>query len=143
VIEIELDISRLDRVLGRLEDWPDKPAMAAIGELAVASSQVRIAQTKKGPDGKAWKPWRTKRFPKHARHSLLRDTGKMLEEIKLLGATDEEALVAAAVPYSGYQHEGTRTIDPRPFLGLGKADEPTVVAILEEKLEQTVREAAA
>lgn len=142
-IEVTLDIRQADKFFARLEQWPDQSVLAAIGQLAVLASRRRIQSTKKDVDGKAWRPWSTSTRKRHSGHSLLKDTGAMLNTIKLLGANNEEALVAAAVPYSGFQHEGTKTIPAREFLGLGDEDEKAVAAVFEDQLEQLVQEAAA
>ncbi len=143
MIEVTLDIQQADRFFRRLEAWPDRSVMSAIGQLAVLASRRRIRSTKTDLKGRDWKPWSTSTRKKHGAHTLLKDSGAMLNTIKLLGASNEEALVAAAVPYSGFQHEGTRTIPAREFLGLGDEDEKAVAVIFEDQLEQLIQEVAA
>ena len=92
----------------------------AVGDTVANGAKRRIMEAKTAPGGKKWDPW-SKRYAKtrHGGHSLLRDTGALVDSITHEVSTMERSVVVGSnLVYAATHQFGDpdRKIPARPYL---------------------------
>lgn len=134
-LEINISRARVDAALGRLSRPRARDLLERIGAMVVSSTQRRISQDKRAPDGTAWDPWSPSHAAtRHSGHSLLQDTGALLESIDA-EVQGDELLVGSPLKYARHVHER------RPFLGLSRDDEDDIAEMVDDWVREIERAA--
>lgn len=119
-VTVEIEVGELRRVLRSLADFDPQDALVDIGELIEMQVRHRIDEEKTAPDGTEWPAW----SPRYAatrgsQHSLLIDTGSMLDSIEYQVGRGSVTVSAFTVYAATHQYgDDKRGIPARPFLGL-------------------------
>jgi phage virion morphogenesis protein len=111
------------------------------------ANQARLCfDEQRSPDGVPWAPFN--RTPSARRGGtgakLLRNTGVLMASLAGKGSGHVEDVGASslvwgtAVPYAGFQNDGTRTIPARPFLGVTDDMKETVSKILLDYVKRMI-----
>jgi hypothetical protein len=88
-----------------------------LGKLLVQQTQRRIQVEKTSPDGRPWAPWSARyAATRKAHHSLLIDTGAMLQSIKATVRSADQVAVTSDREYAGRQNA------VRPFMGVSDSN---------------------
>ena len=106
-----------------------------VGKMLVAQTMRRISVEKTTPEGRPWKAW----TPEYARtrgagHSLLFDTGALLNSIKAR-VTKDGASVTSDAERDGMNYSAAVN-KRRKFLGLSKANKDELDAIVSKWMER-------
>lgn len=97
-----------------------------LGRLLVAQTKRRLTDEKTSPEGEPWEPWsETYAATRGAGHSLLIDTGTMLNSIKAR-VTKEGSAVSTDVPYGSVHQKH------RPFLGVSSQNSDEIEEMVYE-----------
>lgn len=97
--------------------------LGAIGQTLEDSTRRRIAETKRGPDGRRWKAW-SERYAKtrEANHSLLRDSGALHDSLThQVDETGKAVVVGSNLVYAGrhlFGDDEPGGIPARPYLDI-------------------------
>lgn len=120
-MKIELTQKGMDALLKRLtriEKGLKSPGVVKrdVGRLLVKQTKRRIETEKTSPDGRPWMPW-TKEYAatRGAGHSLLIDTGGLLESIKARVRSDDVQITSDKT-YAGFVNRS------RTFLGVSRSN---------------------
>lgn len=111
--------------------------LQGVAELTVLQTKKRIKETHHSPDLQRWAP------RKHPyRHPMLRKTGTLLRSIRRqkrgpgeYDAGVQGSFAARVSAYAVYQQYGTKTIDPRPFIGVGFQDAKEIEGLIKTFVE--------
>ena len=161
-IEVVLDVSEiveLSRDLQRLHDADLAPLMRDAAAAGASATQARIDAGGPAPDGAQW-PARDSRDP--GAHPLLSREGSLAESLETESDADTAAwgsnLVYARIHQLGgviepveretlrYQLGGATyyarrvEIPARPYLGIGTAEEQLLLGVVEDWVEQYLKE---
>ena len=116
-----------------------------VGALVASQTQRRIAEEKRGPDGKAWKPWSEETARRRSgTQSLLFYEGHLAGSIDHEVAGDEvrvgSGLVYAAIhQFGGKAGRGRQVeIPARPYLGLSDENRDEIEAVVTDWLEEVL-----
>lgn len=148
-VRIELTLQGLEvaaAALTRLAATDLEALAYDIGQLLESSTQARIAEDKRSPDGAAWAPW----SPRHARsraprHSLLVQDGHLTGSVQnyTAGTTvrvGTNMVYGAIHQFGGQAGRGRKaTIPARPYLGLSEADRTAIAELVAGTLEGAFR----
>lgn len=137
----EVDLSGLDSVRERIA------ALAAgdlhqlldtVGSEVASQTVLRITQTKSSPAGTPWRPWSARYArTRHAGHSLLEDTGRLVDSIQHL--VDGAAVVVGSnMVYAAAHQYGTPRIPARPYLGLSDRDREEIETLAARYLAEVL-----
>lgn len=122
VTTIDLTSRGMDRLIAkvtRIEKALHSPGMVkrAIGDLLVQQTKRRISVEKTEPSGRPWARWSPSyAATRSAGHSLLIDTGALLNSIKASVTKKSGVSIDSSVAYAGYVQS------KRAFLGISKAN---------------------
>lgn len=134
-LAINISRARVDAALGRLSRPRARDLLERIGAMVVSSTQRRISQDKQAPDGTVWEPWSDGyAATRHSGHSLLRDTGALLESIDA-EVRGDELLVGSPLKYARHVQRA------RPFLGLSRGDEDDIAEMVDDWAREMERAA--
>lgn len=131
-----VDTSQLRRLGARLRAFEAEAKadlLESIAGLLEAQTKRRIADEKETPDGVPWDDW----SPAYAktrrpRHSLLIDTGNLLDSV-FAEVEGDTVRVTAGMQYSEFvNHE-------REFLGLSQANRDEIVDAIEDTFQELFR----
>lgn len=134
-IRIHLEEGSLQRLQERLKRFQHAPMTPLLNDIAaeVASqTQRRISTEKTSPEGTPWKAW----SPAYAKHrhggqSLLMNEGNLVSDIQF-EVSGKTAIVGSSLIYAATQQMGRDKIPARPFLGISKNNEITLLTLLDE-----------
>ena len=119
-------LTRVMRMLDRVEDMETRDGMTALGAVVESQIRRRISHEKTSPDGRRWKPWsRDYAETRHSNHSLLVNTGHMLESIEY-DADDRSVAIGSNMIYAARQNHD------RPFIGVGPEDAREIEETIED-----------
>lgn len=122
--EVFVDATDVRRGLDVVERWPTHQYMEGVASVA-KFGQVDRFNSKTDPDGGHWAPWSRsyrKRAPKHAGHTLLRDTGDLRGSFRTAAMGNNRASVFSVGEVFDYHQRGTKRMPARPMLGIGRED---------------------
>ncbi len=103
----------------------------AIGDLLVKQTRHRIEVEKTAPDGRAWARWTPSyASTRSAGHSLLIDTGALLNSIKASVTKKAGVSITSDRDYSGVVNAR------REFLGISKANSSELSALVQKWMGQ-------
>ena len=97
------------------------PAMELIGEMELATAQMRITTTKMDPEDVPWAPWSSRRLHEREQRGniglgILLDEGSLLRSLN--STADASSMsVASELSYAGLLQDGTSRMPRREFLG--------------------------
>lgn len=118
------------------------PALKAIGELLVESTQQRFSSGT-GPDGQPWQANSAVTIKRKGRNTPLVDSGTLMQQIHahVIGNSLE---VSSSMEYAAMQQfGGTKAefpslwsdIPARPFMGISNSDEDAILAEIRRHVE--------
>lgn len=136
MIHIDVDATDVSRGLDVLASMPDRGLLSRAAE-AVLAAQVERYRRKVDPDGNRWVPWSPRTKKKHARHTLMHDTGDLFDSLKVHNVGRDSADVGTDVHYSVYHQRG-EGVPVREILGVSPGDLPEVQALLVEYVDKAV-----
>lgn len=148
-VQIELTLQGLDlaaAALTRLAETDLEDLAFTIGQLLESSTQARIAEEKRSPDGAAWAPWSARHArTREARHSLLVQDNHLTTSVQnyTTGTTvrvGSNLVYAAIHQFGGQAGRGRKvTIPARPYLGLSDADRTAIAELVTDTLERRLQ----
>lgn len=126
---------KLNAVLDRLSRQPTPDLVRAVGDEVRFQIQHRIENEKRDPDGKPWRPWSdVYAKTRGPQHSLLIDTGDLLESIETI-QRGNAVQVGSSLVYARKQDAA------REFVGLGADGEEDLLQVIGLFLEREIRRA--
>ncbi|MGX2039883.1 phage virion morphogenesis protein [Methylocaldum sp. MU1018] len=146
MIEITISTAALDRALTHLEQAGRNlsPAFKDIGEALINSTRERFDEGR-GPDGTRWADNRPVTLArKNGAKPLIGETGLLSTEIHY-DAGPTRVMVGSNKEYAAMQQFGGKKsefphlwgdIPARPFVGVSKADEEEILAIVLDHLKR-------
>ena len=132
---------RISRLAADLRDF--RPLLENLGAEVESQTRRRISEEKASPEGAPWKPW-TARYAatRHSGHSLLESQGDLLDSIQFLVEGDRVEigtnLIYGAIHQFGGGEVGIN-IPPRPYLGVSPENTDDLEAILDDWVDQQLR----
>jgi phage virion morphogenesis protein len=118
--EISISVEQLDDLIARLRrahHVDTRKLMGAIGSQQENAARKRVSQTKRAPDGTRWRDWSDSYRPTRSKqHSLLSDSGNLLDAMMYRVEDPETVRVGSAMDYAAHHLYGTRLMPARPFL---------------------------
>ena len=146
-VALTVDASEAIAGLGRLGGIDTSELVYNVGALLESSTQARIADEKRSPEGEAWVPW-SERYDEtrdHTRHSLLVGSGApgLLSSIQNYSTADE-VRVGTPLVYGAIHQFGSgdlarpTNIPARPYLGLSPDDRLDIEDLVTGAIEQAL-----
>lgn len=126
-------LNAVQAALKRLQRITPRPVMRAVALQIQEQVERRIESEKRAPNGLRWAPWsrgyaRTRR----PEHSLLIDTGRLLESFRTINVGSEVQM--------GTDVEYARKNDKeREFMGLSESNKREVRDVIDEWLRERLR----
>lgn len=145
-IALQIDLTALDgagKALGRLGRLEKKSLLNHIGSEVENQTRRRISDEKTAPDGADWEYWSGEySLSRHMGQSLLQSEGNLLDDMAHFVQGDYvevgSGLIYAAAHQFGYDG---KNIPARPYLGLSPENEEDVQSLIDDFLEDHMKEA--
>jgi phage virion morphogenesis protein len=122
---IEINTDQLQRLIRKTQTAASRDdvegLLDAVGQTAEDHARKRILQTKRAPDGEAWKPW-SDSYAKYRRRqskpgSLLHQSGDLARRMThTVDVGSDSVDVGSNMIYAGAQQYGYDGIPARPYL---------------------------
>lgn len=131
-----LEQSIRDQIRG-LED--PRELLDQIGGLVETQTRNRIANEKKGPDGKKWEPWSINYAKtRHGNQSLLMGEGDLLDSIQYSVTKDQVEIGSNLIYAATHQYGDKRRafghtsveIPARPYVGLSEGGTDEIMDVI-------------
>jgi phage virion morphogenesis protein len=113
-----------------------------VGQLIETQTRNRLQNEKTDPDGKAWAPWSTSYAKsRHKGHSLLQNTGHLLDSITYVTNNDGTVEVGSNLNYADDHQNGNskRRVPARPYLGLSNDNLKEIAEEIGNYLDRMMR----
>ncbi|MBF0423988.1 MAG: phage virion morphogenesis protein [Magnetococcales bacterium] len=146
-ITLTFDQAHVDAIFSTLIHTADDltPAMRAIGEHLITTTQTERFDAQKDPQGNTWTPL-AESTKKHKKHSTILDESSRLRNSIHYDAGPNEVRVGTDVIYAAIHQLGGQagrgyraTIPARPYLGISDDDQVRITEILQDYLAQAVK----
>jgi phage virion morphogenesis protein len=150
---LEIDTKQLDGLqesVSKLARQDFDRIADAIGAEVESQVRRRIDTEKRAPDGAAWEPWsRNYAKTRGPQHSLLVGEGHLRDsitrDIRGRGSNASQIVreieVGSNLVYAATHQHGRGPIPARPFLGLSSNDEEDVLAVVDDFVRESMRDA--